>query len=481
MASTNGQTDGQGFTPQPETAKRFFERAGEVAVTSNFDYAMELYRDGIKWDPDALEAGHKPLRDVGMKRKLNGGKGIGMRDQAAARRASEPNEKLSWAAYLLAKDPGNLRAMEALLQAASKADARQTVRWIAVLLIEANRDSNKPTLDRYVMAMDALERVEDYNDAIVACQLACRLKQNDGLLVTRLKNLSAMQTLQKGNYENARDFKGSLNNAKKQMEQQQDQNVVNQDAILDRQIGDARRLWADNSLQPGKLYLLTDLLCKRGREDEENEAIRLLGEAYEATRSYRFHERQGDIRMRQFHRKASAAIAALQADPENADLKKAAQQVIREARNFGEQEYAERVANYPTDLTLKFEYGRRLFDNGKYDQAIPILQQAESDPKTRVRAMNLLGQSFFSLGYFSEAVATYRRAIAAVEVAGGDTAKELHYNLGRALEQMGRPAEADAAYSQVVQWDFNYRDTRLRIQKLRRRDEPPNAAEAPAG
>lgn len=477
------ETNQDSFTPQPETAKRFFDRAGEVALTNNYDYALDLYRDGLKWHPDALEEGHKPLLETGRRRRQSGGKGPDWGDQSNVRKARGDNEKMAWAAYMLAKDPENPKYMEALMQAAAKVNARKAARWAAVMLIESNRDSNRPTLERYLAAVDVLEAVESFDEAVAGCQLACRIRPNDMGLTTRLKNLSAMQTLQRGNYETADSFKGSLINAKKQLEQQQDQSVVSQDAIVDRQIADARRELAATPNQAGKVYALVEALCRRSRESEEDEAVAVLQQAYSETQSYRFRERIGDIRMRRFHRKIADARAALDADPANEDLKRTALEIVRQTRAFEEQEYADRVANYPTDMTLKFEYGRRLFQNGKYDDAIPVLQQAESDAKNRLRAMSLLGQSFFNLGFFNEAVETYRRAISIVELAGSETAKELYYFLGRALEQMGDIGEADKAYSQVVQWDFNYRDTRQRIQKLRqqrRGNEPGGIAPATA-
>ena len=39
-------------------ARAFFKRAEEVASTNNFDYAIELYLDGLRLSPDALEDGH---------------------------------------------------------------------------------------------------------------------------------------------------------------------------------------------------------------------------------------------------------------------------------------------------------------------------------------------------------------------------------------------------------------------------------------
>ena len=61
-----------------------------------------------------------------------------------------------------------------------------------------------------------------------------------------------------------------------------------------------------------------------------------------------------------------------------------------------------------------------------------------------------------------------------MDTADRDTAKELYYHLGRALEQLGDVGGADQAYSQVMQWDFKYRDVRQRVQQLRqaRKSDP---------
>jgi tetratricopeptide (TPR) repeat protein len=317
---------------------------------------------------------------------------------------------------------------------------------------------------------------------VAACQLACRLKPNDMTLTTRLKNLSAEKTIQGGQYETAESFKGSLNNAKKQMDAQQDINLVNQDAVVERQLNDARRELSINPTQAGKIFALADALCRRGRPEDIKEAASVLEKGYATTGSYRFRERRDDITLKELHQRAQAAVAEAKTDPNNKELLEAATRVVKDFRDSDERIYADRVQNYPTDLTLKFEFGRRLFINGKYDAAIAQFQAAESDAKNRLRALSLLGQSFFRLEFFQEAVDTYRRAISQVEMNGGETAKELHYNLGLALEHMGKLEDADAAFSKVVQWDFTYRDTRQRIQKLRqqRKDKDNKDKDNPA-
>ena len=57
--------------------REFFHKGSEVAYALNYDYAIELFLDGISFWPDALEEGHKPLRDIALRRQAAGGKKSG--------------------------------------------------------------------------------------------------------------------------------------------------------------------------------------------------------------------------------------------------------------------------------------------------------------------------------------------------------------------------------------------------------------------
>ena len=46
-------------------ARAFFEKAQKIAESNNFDYAIEMYLDGLRHAPDALEEGHLPLCELG--------------------------------------------------------------------------------------------------------------------------------------------------------------------------------------------------------------------------------------------------------------------------------------------------------------------------------------------------------------------------------------------------------------------------------
>jgi hypothetical protein len=60
---------------KPNAGKKFFDHGDQVALTGNWDFAIEMYAMGIRWEPSNMERGWHKLREVAMKRKAQGGKG----------------------------------------------------------------------------------------------------------------------------------------------------------------------------------------------------------------------------------------------------------------------------------------------------------------------------------------------------------------------------------------------------------------------
>jgi len=59
---------------QKEKAMAFFAKAESLAGTGNYDYAIEMYLEGLKSAPDALEKGHLALHQLALRRQVKGGK-----------------------------------------------------------------------------------------------------------------------------------------------------------------------------------------------------------------------------------------------------------------------------------------------------------------------------------------------------------------------------------------------------------------------
>ena len=49
--------------------KAFFDRGDQVAETGNWDFAIQMYLEGIRREPGNIARGHQPLRQVSLKRK----------------------------------------------------------------------------------------------------------------------------------------------------------------------------------------------------------------------------------------------------------------------------------------------------------------------------------------------------------------------------------------------------------------------------
>src|SRR5690242_19500407 len=102
-----------------------------------------------------------------------------------------------------------------------------------------------------------------------------------------------------------------------------------------------------------------------------------------------------------------------------------------------------------------------------------MFQTARSDPTFRTEATIALGSSFLSAGFVDEAVDTFKALIDDYQLRGDQKSVDMYYMYGRSLEQKGDKAAAIKAYSQVAQWNFNYRDVQARIKKLRADGQQP--------
>ena len=350
--------------------KAFFQRAEQVAETGNWDFAIEMYIEGIQREPDNVDRGHQPLREVALKRKATGGKGPGMMDLIKRRQGKDPVANLANAEYLLAKNPGSEQYMLQILRAARGLELPATIHWVANILLESQRlaeGQGKKTSRRTLMEITkAFQAVEDFQRAVTSCEMALKQAPNDGELRETLRDLSAQYTIQKGRYE---EGEGDFTKGVKDMEEQQ--KLMRQDALVKdeefllSEIKRTRQEYLEAPRIPGKINAVVEALLKIENESYENEAIDVLTKAHQDTGAYQFKMRIGDVKIRQMTRRYRQLR-------DQGDTAGANEQLQRQL-NFELEEYAERAANYPTDLAIKFELGRRQFLTGQLDEMIDSL------------------------------------------------------------------------------------------------------------
>ncbi|MFA6133326.1 MAG: tetratricopeptide repeat protein [Phycisphaerae bacterium] len=456
MAQANSQDGGE----VAGKGKPFFDRADEVVETGNWDFAIEMYLEGIKREPDNVQRGHQRLWEAGLKRKYKGGKPASMIEQLKHRPGKDPVTNLVNAQFLMAKDPGALAHMELVLKCARALSLPATTKWIADIMLEWQSKAVKPPKRVLLLLIDAYAAIEEYRLAIEACQIALKFSPEDNALVDMLSDFSAKHTIKKGKYDQEGDFVKGVKDLKTQEDLIQKDSLSQSKSFLEEHVDKARADYLASPTVIGKINILVDTLLKLEREEAETEAVNVLTKAHQETGSYQFKSRIGDIRIAQMTRKYRKLAAA-------GDKEAAIEQAKRQLA-FEIEEYSERAVNYPTDLGLKFELGRRLFMAGRYDDSIGLLQQAQREPRRQLQAMNYLGQAFAKKGWLPEAAQTLERALQ-VEGMTETATLNIRYSLGDVLEQMGELQRAQEQFSKVAQADFNFKDVRARVDVVRKK------------
>ncbi len=462
--------------PNAGKGKAFFDRAEQVAETGNWDFAIEMYLEGIQREPENVARGHQPLREVSLKRKSKGGKGAGMMEQMKRRPVKDPVTSLVNAEYLLAKEPGSVAYMVQMVNAAVSLGHNELTKWICDILQESQRQASKPDRRVLVLLMKTYEKTENYNSAIVAAEMARKLSPDDAAIGDLIKELGAKATIKKGKYDQEGDFSKGVKDMAMQKKLAEQGSLKQSTEFLQAAIEEARQQYLASPLVQGKIIAVVDALLKPEDESYENEAIDVLTKANKDTGAYQFKMRIGEIRMKQMTRRYRKLV-------EEGDKAAAAEQAKRQLA-YELEEFAERAINYPTDLEIKYELGRRQLLSGKLDEAIASFQVAQRAPRKHLAAMNYLGQAFMAKKWYREAAETYEKVLG--EEVTEERAKELRYNFGDVLEKMAdtkatpeekRPIylKAQDEFSRVAMTDFNYRDTRVRIENVRKKIESLNA------
>jgi tetratricopeptide (TPR) repeat protein len=202
-------------------------------------------------------------------------------------------------------------------------------------------------------------------------------------------------------------------------------------------------------------------------DEDEDDAISLLERSYEKKSDFSFKQRAGELRIKQIKRKIKQTKSALETNPGDQQIMVEIEKLTAKLEDTEMEHYKLCTQNYPTNLPLKYEYARHLVRNEQYDEAIPLFQQAQKDPRRKIAAINQIGYCFFKKGWLADAVDVYTKAINSYELKDDAIGKELRYNLALAYEQQGQKQEALDVYRKIAQADFGYRDVSQRVDKLR--------------
>jgi len=449
-------------------AKLFFERAAEVAASDNFDYAIDMYLEGLRCDPDALQTGHLKLRELSLSRQVKGGKKPSMLERIRYLRGKTPVEQMLNAEYLFAKDPDNMSYAEVILKAAIAGGCKQTAKWMSDLLFAANNVKEHPSVQTYLLLKGSYEAIGKLDMALAVCRYAARIKPDDAEIADEAQRLSAELTVSRGRYDQEGDFRKSIKDREAQERLQSQQAVVKTEDYRVSAVEEARKTYEHDPQSAPNIFGLASALADLRNDKAEDEAINLLEETSRKKQDFSFKERAGLIRIGQIKRKIREVETILEANSEDSPARSRLAGLMSQLNKAELDHYGICVKNYPTDLNIKYEYGVRLVRNKRFDEAIPMLQEAQRDPRHKIEAMDKIGLCFFMKGWFADAADIFTQAIDTYEIKDDDIAKELRYNLARSLEEQGEKQKSLDVYRKIAQLDFGYKDVSQRVDRLRK-------------
>lgn len=473
-AGDSGDTDASGgsvagsggFTRNEGKARKFFDHAEGAVEKNSLEFAIEMYVGGLRFDADNMIR-HEQLFAVAQRRKAAGGKRAGGKDKKSL--GSSVVDKMLLAEKIWAYDFTDQDNAIDFFSRAVAADAveqdlnlTEVADWIGTMALEI--PVAKPRLRNWTKIRDLFEKLGIFDKAVLACRKALHMDMNSEALQQSMKDLEAQAYSSKSSSGDKGNFRDNIKDEDLAAESARSGRGA---SAVDQAINARREEYEEDPEDLDRVKKLVDALLKKEAFEEDEQAMKLLARAHKTSGQYIFKVRVGDIKMKQFTRELRQLKQFVEAAPEDDSYRERYKDTLKEKLAFEIEEYADRVKNYPTDLRLKYELGRRQFATGQFDDAIGSLQQASEDPKSRTSARMYLARCFMKKEWFDEAVETITNAAEAYGITDDTTGKELNYDKLKAQlaaadhnDDLEMAEAAAKTASEIVRADIGYKDIR---------------------
>ncbi len=464
------------------TAKLWFKKAAESRDKHMYDYAVESMITGLGIWPEAVSEGHMPLRALALQRVQAGGKKPGMMDLTMKRGVNGKDIKQNFlnSAWRVAMDPTDNTGWDGYVKNAAKGRYFDTLKWLAPLAAETLVRDKKPNPSRFKAFREALIEAADYaaehkdnatstkllEYAVESLENLITLMPGDDALRDEQRNLAGKLAISKGKYEQADTFRDSLQDAAGQRTLHDTERAKQGESSLDAMLAALRKAWEaePNSAAHYNRYL--DALERTEQARYENIGIEMLDKLYAETNQYSHKFRADKLRLAQRRRAVREMVSQAKASNDES-AKQQARLAVMEHNQFELEIYRERVERYPTELALRYRLGEILFEMKEYHEAIPHLQEAQAEPRSRHKALLLIGRAFHETGAYDQAIDVLKEALDTYDMQD-DLAKKLMYHLGIAHQAAGQKDHAKTVLGRLQRMDYNYAngDVRKRMEEL---------------
>jgi tetratricopeptide (TPR) repeat protein len=426
-----------------DSVKALFDKGVEAQERNNLDYAMDMFEAVLLQEPALLEA-RKRLRESAFKsagscKPLTGIKLAAVLLKLNSRVRKKPEEALGEIEKLLRTDPSNIKLT--LLQCdAAQACNMPEVSLMSLGLLNQHVEGDLSILEPLA---DLSCEAELYDQEYECRDQIAKIKPGDSTALKQLKDAAARLTMGKSGWQDAASYR----------------ELTRQPASGTTQGSDLDQLIRKVSDQPDNLTLSMDLADAYARNRQFDEALDSLQRFQ--TRSGSNHIDLDQKILKISEQKLSMKLAEAE-DQQDEGLISDLRQQLKELQITSAAQLAER---YPTDLQLKYDYGKRLFEDGQFTEAIQQFQQAKENLQRRSQALQYLAKAFKEKGQPEIAAEHFLEALKELPHMN-DNRKDVLYELGLLCEQAGQIEQARMYLKEIYAADIGYRDVATRVENI---------------
>jgi tetratricopeptide (TPR) repeat protein len=439
-----------------------WRKGTEAMQKQNWDYAIQMFATCVNLKPDK-NVYRSTLRGCQQKKYNDNKSGagtlaktklMGIRGRIKKARAKEDWVEMDKAAEEgLLVNPWDTGLNCDVGEAARKRGFMEVAQFSYKVALEADLKNKELGL----LYGELMAEVGNYGEAIKTYQALMKFHPEDMNLSRRLTQLQASETTVRGKFDEAESTQDVRQKTAGQQGRPGETVAPGQSEEDDLRHAVRR--------EPDKIEHLHKLASFYRRAKRYDEALELLNKALDMSGGdIAYREQIEDVELELLRRNRDKARELSEGDE---TARKNYEELEKELVKRELEVFLRREQRYPQDLKLKMEIGDRFIRFQKWGEAIPRYQKASQDVRLKAQAHAKMGHCFLKEGKMSLAKGQLERAIAELSYEKDPKLfKEAHYNLGRVYEQLGDTANAEKMYGEILVVDYEYRDVRVRLEKL---------------
>lgn len=446
-------------------ARDLFNKGFTAFERGNLDYAIDLLFSCVEKEPQLLKA-RKFLRAAEVQRFKNRKENIFARGLSSvkgtpallgsiAMARGNPLKAVIAAEKLLKDDPVNPKFVKAFAEAAASAKLPEA----AIQTLEVARDHHPDNLMIINLLGKLYANTGRTRQARQCFERICELAPNDPDAVKQLKDAMAIDSISSDGWEEAteegKDYRSIIKDT-------HEATVIEQEAKAVKSEKDVQSLITDTEAkieaEPDNVNYYRQLARLYSDNKQFDEAVATINRALELS--------PGDPELDSTLSKTNIQkYKFLIAQYRDAGDEENAQAMENELENYIFNNLQERVARYPNDLELRYDWGAKLLQHGYLDDAIKQFQLSQRNPKRRIVSLYSLASCFRQKNLSDMARDQLTTALSELSTMN-DEKKDVLYELGSIAEESGDSAKALEYYKQIYQVDISYKDIAQKIEGM---------------